>query len=389
MNRDLVVERGTIRLKCNENTFQARTVVPASSKAVNDNGYTYLLNRRIKELFTTAFRITVKNPSLACFTIKTIGWQSEAATRRLGLEKRGIHVPPLMILSVTSRCNLHCKGCYTRAGHPHPAAEMDSIRLRGLIKEAEGLGTSVILLAGGEPLTRPEILDITRDFPKIIFPLFTNGLLLDDKILAEIKKQKNVIPVVSLEGDSESTDFRRGDGVYNGVQKAIREMRSRKIFFGTSIMMTRGNIESVTDYHFVSELIASGCRLFFFVEYVAVGEGKADWVLTDDQRKKLRVRMASLRDKFPAIFINFPGDEEEFGGCLSAGRGFIHINSEGGLEPCPAAPYSDSSVRDKPLVEALKSDLLRQIRENREALRETSGGCALWEKREWVKTLLA
>jgi MoaA/NifB/PqqE/SkfB family radical SAM enzyme len=76
-----------------------------------------------------------------------------------------------------------------------------------------------------------------------------------------------------------------------------------------------------------------------------------------------------------------------FGGCLSAGRGFAHISPEGSLEPCPFAPYSDVSLRDKTLKEALQSDFLRQIRENHNELTET-GGCALWTKKEWVKSLL-
>ena len=36
-----------------------------------------------------------------------------------GVERmvRGEHIPPFLIASITTRCNLHCKGCYARANH--------------------------------------------------------------------------------------------------------------------------------------------------------------------------------------------------------------------------------------------------------------------------------
>jgi MoaA/NifB/PqqE/SkfB family radical SAM enzyme len=89
------------------------------------------------------------------------------------------------------------------------------------------------------------------------------------------------------------------------------------------------------------------------------------------------------------VFIVFPGDEEQFGGCLAAGRGFVHIGPDGSLEPCPFAPYSDTSVADVPLKEALASHLLKAIRDNHGELKETRGGCALWRQREWVESLVS
>ena len=60
--------------------------------------------------------------------------------------------------------------------------------------EPANLGEAVAL-AGGEPLVRQEILDITRDFPEIICLVFTNGLLIDDDLLVKLKGQRNFVPV--------------------------------------------------------------------------------------------------------------------------------------------------------------------------------------------------
>jgi len=65
----------------------------------------------------------------------------------------------------------------------------------------------------------------------------------------------------------------------------------------------------------------------------------------------------------------------------------VVIGPDGSLEPCPFAPYSDASVAEKSLKDALASHLLKAIRDNHAELKETRGGCALWRKREWVESL--
>ena len=60
-------------------------------------------------------------------------------------------------------------------------------------------------------------------------------------------------------------------------------MNGRGIFFGTSLTLTRQNCAALTDPGFISELIARGCRVFVFVDYVPVQEGTEDLALTAEQ----------------------------------------------------------------------------------------------------------
>ena len=76
------------------------------------------------------------------------------------------------------------------------------------------------------------------------------------------------------------------------------------------------------------------------------------------------------------------------GGCLSAGRGFVHINAQRDLEPFPFAPFSDTNVRDFSLKDALQSKLCEKIRQVPEFSRETGDGCILWKERELVESLI-
>ncbi len=349
---------------------------------------TGLINESISRLFKDALKVVLRNPSYVIFLLKTMRSQKRAARTRLYWQEQGLQVPAFMIASITNRCNLNCKGCYAMARHKQAQPEMSEDMMRRVFSEARELGISIILLAGGEPLVRPEVLALTGDFPEIIFPLFTNGLMMDDQIIMKLKKQKNLVPIISLEGYDCDTDERRGKGVYENVQKVIGKVSKEGLFFGASITMTRSTFDAVTGGEFIQELIRSGCRLFFFVEYVPVKEGTEDNVLTGEQRLRISDMTHRLREEYPALFIAFPGDEEEFGGCLASGRGFVHISPEGDLEPCPFAPYSDTNLRNLSLKDALQSKFLKTVREMHGQLSERHGGCTLWENREWVRSLL-
>ena len=81
----------------------------------------------------------------------------------------------------------------------------------------------------------------------------------------------------------------------------------------------------------MQDLIKAGGKLFFFVEgNVPVNEGTEDWVLTNEQRADLLAATNTFRAMLRACLFAFPGDEEQFGGCLAAGRGFVHISPEAG-----------------------------------------------------------
>ena len=95
------------------------------------------------------------------------------------------------------------------------------------------------------------------------------------------------------------------------------------IFYGVSITVTKDNLGTVTDEAFLSDLREIGCRLIFYVEYVPA-DGNNEPALEEKERQILEKRQAELRSSFPdVIFLSFPGDEKEMGGCLAAGRGFF------------------------------------------------------------------
>ncbi len=350
--------------------------------------YANPLNNVLRLFFKDAVRVSAKNPSYALYFLQTIRNQKRAARIRAKWGKQGLQVPPIMIFSITNRCNLHCKGCYHQALRDVTRQEMAEEKLHGVIGEARDLGVSFMVLAGGEPLVRQDILRTTADFPDVVFLMFTNGLLITDEMAAQFKAQKNVVPLISLEGYEESTDERRGSGVYGRLARIIEKLKQRDVVFGTSITVTRSNFDTLLNHEFIENLTRLGAKFLLFVEYSPVQPGTEDWVITGEQRGRMAGLIEEFRSKFPALFISVPGDEKDFGGCLSAGRGFVHVSAEGDLEPCPFAPYSDANLHDRSLKDALQSPFLKAIRENDELGKETGGSCTLFAKREWVRSLL-
>ena len=348
--------------------------------------FSKVLNKSLRVFFRDALKTAFTDPSQVVFFMKTINWQKQAEKIRQNWEKRGVHVPPVLIFSVTSKCNLHCKGCYHQTLRPTASSDLSDERLKRAFEEAKELGISFIVLAGGEPLMREETLSIPAEYPEIMFLMFTNGLLVNDKVLEKLGEKRNVVPLLSLEGYQTDTDDRRGKGVYEMLQKSIDMFKKKGIFWGTSLTITRNNFDEITNEEFIEKLVKAGCKLFMLVEYTPVEEGTENWALTQPQRTELLRKRNIFRRKHRAVFIALPWDEEEIGGCLSAGRGFIHISADGNVEPCPFIPYSDTNIKNCSLKEALQSKMLKTIRDNHEELEETHG-CALWEKRQWVQRL--
>lgn len=357
---------------------------------MNDNSnYRQILNQSLRVFFKDAVRISLTRPSQALHFFKTVRWQRRAAQIRADYEQQGIQVPPILIFSITNRCNLRCKGCYAQALRHSSTDELDDKKLHDIIDQAHELGMSFMVIAGGEPLVRKELFNITAKYPDIIFLVFTNGLLIDDAVIQKLTRQKNVVPVLSLEGHESDTDDRRGDGVHGQLLKTAQKLKQQKIFYSVSFTVTKFNFDHLTDESLIRHLVKTGCKLFFFLEYSPIQPGTEDWIPTDAQRGVTMDIIRSFRTRFPALFIAVPGDEEEVGGCISAGRGFVHINANGDLEPCPFAPYSDANVKNVSLKDALKSGFLKKLREHHDFLSEVEGGgCALWVKREWVKSVL-
>jgi len=61
-------------------------------------------------------------------------------------------------------------------------------------------GIQFVLLAGGGPLIRQDVLAEAAQFGSILFPVFSNGTLIDQAFCGFLDKHRNLVPVLSMEG---------------------------------------------------------------------------------------------------------------------------------------------------------------------------------------------
>ena len=352
------------------------------------------ITQGVEKIVSDALKATWKDPRQSAFMVKFAAASRKADKRRLALEQEGSHVPAFLIASITSRCNLHCAGCYSRCinstSDEAPTDQLTGEQWQKVFREAEELGVSFILLAGGEPMIRRDVIQAAGETPNILFPIFTNGTFFNAGYRDLFDRCRNLVPVLSIEGGRDTTDARRGGGMYDKLLGLMDDFGRKGQLFGASITVTTENIAEVTSEEFIGELVSRGCKLVLFIEFVPVTDDARHLAPGEKERALLEQASADLRQRFDdVILLSFPGDELAMGGCMAAGREFFHINSHGGAEPCPFSPFSDVNVRDTSLREAMNSPLFYAMRDEGMLLDDHEGGCVLYEKRDQVQALLS
>ncbi|SDB64173.1 radical SAM protein [Butyrivibrio sp. INlla16] len=347
----------------------------------------------VERVVSDAIKATLKNPKESVYMAKFALATKAASKKRAKLEAEGEHIPPFLIASITSSCNLHCAGCYSRCNNAtndtEPVQQLTDDEWLKIFNEADDLGVSFILLAGGEPLLRKGVIEAAGKKQNILFPIFTNGTFMTEKYFDMFDQNRNLIPIMSIEGEKEATDNRRGEGVYDKLILNMDELKERGLIFGASVTVTTENIKDVSSKSFIGKLSDKGCKAVIFVEFVPVTDDSKYLAPGDEDREYLKNEIMRLRQEHPEmVFVSFPGDEKSSGGCIAAGRGFFHINSHGGAEPCPFSPYSDINVKDTSLREAMNSRLFKALQKEGVLMDDHDGGCVLYEKRHEVEELL-
>jgi MoaA/NifB/PqqE/SkfB family radical SAM enzyme len=296
-------------------------------------------------------------------------------------------IPRVVAVSPTMECNYECKGCYSRG---RPTENELSIReLDNLLNEAEDLGVLAIVVTGGEPLLREDLLDALRRHQRLLFVLITNGALVTDGFARGVAESGNAIALVSVEGFPSDTDGRRRIGAHGAALRALQRFRDADVCFGFAAMNTRLTTDHLATDAFLGRMEEIGCALGFLTEYVPTGaEPVSGWPVSDESRAAFRRRVLELRRGSRIVLVQFPHDEyDEDNRCTAAGRASLHIGSRGEVEPCPFVPISCDNVRDGGLAAACRSPFMRAIRERPDLLRRDRLACALFEHRKEIEEI--
>lgn len=264
-------------------------------------------------------------------------------------------------ISPTMRCNLSCKGCF--ASNYPPSEDLTLETMKRLIGQASSAGIPSVGVIGGEPLLVPAIFELFRLFPNMGFYLVTNGLLVDEFAVKELKKLPNVVTIFSLEGFRETTDDLRGEGVYDRIVSAMRLMAEAKLIFGFSTVVHKENLNEVISKEFIDSMIENRCFFGGFLPYIPVGSHpRYDVVCSQQEVSQYYSRLDVLTRSKPILILKEGYDDGTF---LNSGCGAghtIHVTARGEAEPCNGIEFSTHNIHHSAIADILFSDFFRDIR---------------------------
>lgn len=304
-------------------------------------------------------------------------------------EQYNCNIPWAILMDPTSACNLHCTGCW--AAEYGNKLNMSFETLDDIVRQGKEMGTFMYLFSGGEPLVRKaDIIRLCEKHSDCVFLAFTNGTLIDEKFADDMLRVKNFLPAISVEGFEEATDYRRGQGTYKAVERAMRLLKSKKLPFGVSCCYTSKNIDSISSEEFFDHVIDEGAKFAWFFHYMPVGnEAVTELLPSPEQREKMYRKIREYRNTKALFTIDFQNDGEYVGGCIAGARSYLHINANGDIEPCAFIHYSDSSIYEKTLLEAYRSPLFMAYKEGQPFNENMLRPCPMLENPKCLQGMVA
>ncbi len=299
------------------------------------------------------------------------------------------NIPWAILMDPTSACNLHCTGCWAAEYGNKLNLSLDE--LDDIIRQGKDMGVYFYIYTGGEPLVRKkDIITLCERHPDCEFLSFTNGTLIDEAFADEMLRVKNFIPAISLEGDETTTDSRRGAGTYQKVLRAIDLLHERKLIYGISSCYTSVNWDAISSEAYFRQLIDLGCLFIWYFHYMPVGNDASPELLpSPEQRRAVLERIRHNRSTMPLFAMDFQNDAQYVGGCIAGGRRYLHINANGDMDPCVFIHYSDSNIREKTLLEAMRSPLFLAYHDGQPFNDNMLRPCPMLENPEKLRKIVA
>lgn len=303
-------------------------------------------------------------------------------------EKYKCNIPWAILIDPTSACNLHCVGCW--AADYGNKLNLSFDELDDVVRQGKEMGVYFYLFSGGEPLVRKaDIIRLCEKHEDCMFTAFTNGTLIDEAFADEMLRVKNFAPAISLEGFGEATDSRRGEGVFDRAIKAMKILHERKLIYGISCCYTSANYEAITSEEYWDMIIENGAYFVWYFHYMPVGnDASPDLLPNPDQREYVYKRIRNLRSTKPLFAIDFQNDGEYIDGCIAGGRRYLHINANGDAEPCAFIHYADSNIREKSLLDIMRSPLFMAYHDGQPFNENMLQPCPMLENPEKLREIV-
>ena len=203
---------------------------------MRDGPHPYQSVGHARRILAAAALAATGSPAEAARRLGALGLMADAARteRAITSLQAGLAAPDRgrnnVYLHVTFACNLRCTHCYAEAGPPDRGALAVPDVLRAC-REAARAGFRQTVITGGEPLVHPardDLLDALADLRQEVKPMLTVlrtslALHLHEALLGRLSRSTDQV-VVSVDGDRQTHDARRGKGTYDLTVANLRAL---------------------------------------------------------------------------------------------------------------------------------------------------------------------
>ena len=150
--------------------------------------------------------------------------------------------PLVLMLEPLFRCNLACAGC-GKIDYPDEILNR-RLSIDECLSAVDDCGAPIVSIAGGEPLLRPDIFEISAEAKRLGFyvALSTNGTQIDETNIGRIAELDYNYVGISLDGTEPTHDHLRGEpGAFKAAMRGVEHCQAIGIKVGLRFTLTRDN----------------------------------------------------------------------------------------------------------------------------------------------------
>ena len=285
--------------------------------------------------------------------------------------------PLALVAELTHRCPLHCVYCSNPLELQARSVELSTEDWLRVFSEAADAGVLQVDFTGGEPLARPDIVDLVRAARScgLYVSLITSGLPLDEPKLDSLVHAGLDHFQLSFQGARQET-AQDISGTKSHAQKlrVLQWLKRYRIGLTLNFVIHRRNIGELEEMLAIVEESGAGCVEFASVQYYGWAFANRENLLPTREQLDRCVAFVKraeerLQGKTRVLFVvpdyyaRFPKP------CVGGwGRKLMLITPNGDALPCHAARVIPSL-----LFENVKNRSLREIWENSEAFQKFRG----------------
>ncbi|MBO7653714.1 MAG: radical SAM protein [Kiritimatiellae bacterium] len=243
--------------------------------------------------------------------------------------------PAFLMLSITNRCNLRCRGCWVTPSDPPQTLSLS--QLDGIIACARRYGSAFFGILGGEPFFHPDLFTLFETHPDAYFQLFTNGTMLTDETAARLAACGNVTPLISIEGLETESRIRRGQNdVFARSLAGLRACVKAELFTGVAASINRRNFDELVSTEYLDFLVKEGVHYIWYYIYRPCGNDPDTGNALDRERiLALRRFIVEQRCRANLFIIDAYWDADGRAVCPGTMGLSHHIAPNGAVEFCP------------------------------------------------------